>query len=55
MLKATKPLLMTALLYGAALPVFASSSKPTAVLVDGAFADTSSWSGMISSYRSADI
>jgi len=48
MLKATKTLLVTALLYAAALPVFASGSKPTVVLVHGAFADASSWSGVIS-------
>lgn len=48
MLKATKTLLVTALLYAAALPVFASGSKPTVVFVHGAFADASSWSGVIS-------
>ncbi|MES5100026.1 alpha/beta hydrolase [Agrobacterium sp. BA1120] len=51
MLKATKTLLITVLLSAVALPVFASGSKPTVVLVHGAFADASSWSGVISKLK----
>lgn len=47
MLKAIKTALVAALLSAVALPVFASGSKPTVVLVHGAFADASSWSGVI--------
>lgn len=47
MLKPLRTAFVAALLTATSLPGYAAGSKPTVVLVHGAFADASSWSGVI--------